>query len=89
LKITLKGHHFDTIEVMETESQAALNRQTQHDVQVAFKTSRKLWNRCIYADGDYFETYGGQMEPSESEITDNRAEPIFLKEGWSKLLDKR
>jgi predicted helicase len=37
LKIKLKGHHFDTIEVMEAESQAVLNTLTEHDFQDAFK----------------------------------------------------
>jgi hypothetical protein len=37
LKIKLKGRHFDTIEVMEAESQAVLNSLTEHDFQGAFK----------------------------------------------------
>jgi hypothetical protein len=37
LKIKLKGLHFDTIEVIEAESQAALNTLTEHDFQDAFK----------------------------------------------------
>jgi hypothetical protein len=32
LKIKLKGRHFDTIEVMEAESQAVLNILTEHDL---------------------------------------------------------
>jgi hypothetical protein len=31
LRIKLKGRHFDTVEVMETESQAVLNTLTEHD----------------------------------------------------------
>jgi predicted helicase len=37
LNIKLKGPHFDTIEVMEAESQAVLNTLTEHDFQDAFK----------------------------------------------------
>jgi hypothetical protein len=36
LKIKLKGHHFDTIEVIEAESQAVLNTLPEHDSQDAF-----------------------------------------------------
>jgi hypothetical protein len=34
-KIKLKGRHFDTIDVIETESQAMLNTLTEHDFQDA------------------------------------------------------
>jgi hypothetical protein len=37
LKIKLKGRHFDTIEVIEADSQAALNILTEHDFKDAFK----------------------------------------------------
>jgi hypothetical protein len=40
LKIKLKGHHFDTVEVMEAESHAVLNSLTEHDFQDAFKNGR-------------------------------------------------
>jgi hypothetical protein len=33
MKIKLKGCHFDTIEVMEAESQTVLNTLTEHDFQ--------------------------------------------------------
>jgi hypothetical protein len=33
----LKGHHFDTTEVIEAESQAVLNTLTEHDFQDAIK----------------------------------------------------
>jgi hypothetical protein len=60
LKLKLEGRHFDTIEVMETESQAVLNTLTEHDFQDAFKKFQKRWERCIRAEGDYFEGDGGQ-----------------------------
>jgi hypothetical protein len=37
LKIKLRGRHLDTIEVMEAESQSALNTLTEHDFQDALK----------------------------------------------------
>jgi hypothetical protein len=47
-KIKLKGHHFDTIEVIEAESQAVLNTLTEHDFQDAFKSDRSAGD-CTYA----------------------------------------
>jgi hypothetical protein len=40
----LKGCHFDTIVVMEAESQAVLNTLTEHDFQDAFKNGRSVGN---------------------------------------------
>jgi hypothetical protein len=40
LKIKLKGHHFDTIEVTEAELQAVLYTLTEHNLQDAFKNGR-------------------------------------------------
>jgi hypothetical protein len=48
LKIKLIGRHFDTIEVIEAESQAVLNTLTEHDFQDAFKNGRSTGN-CAYA----------------------------------------
>jgi hypothetical protein len=44
LKMELTGRHFDTIEVMEAESQAVLNSLTEHDFQDAFKNGRSAEN---------------------------------------------
>jgi hypothetical protein len=41
--------------VIEAESQAALNTLTEHDFQNAFEKCQKHWERCIRAEGDYFE----------------------------------
>jgi hypothetical protein len=51
LIIELKGRHFDTIEVIEAESQAVLNTLTEHDFQNAFKKGQKRRVRCIRAEG--------------------------------------
>jgi hypothetical protein len=47
LKIILRGCNFDTVEVMEAESQAVLNTLTEHKFQDAFKKRQKLWELCI------------------------------------------
>jgi hypothetical protein len=55
----LKAHHFDTIEVIEAESQAVLNSLGVHDVQDAFKKWHTLRERYVRSQGDYFEGDGG------------------------------
>jgi hypothetical protein len=60
LKIKLKGCCFDTIEVIEAESQAMLNNLTEHNFQDAFKKWQKCWEWCICVEGDYFKGDGGQ-----------------------------
>jgi hypothetical protein len=47
MKIKLKGRHFDTIKVIEAESQAVLNTLTKHDFQDAFKK----WLRTVQMRG--------------------------------------
>jgi hypothetical protein len=51
LKIKLKGRHFDTVELMEAESQAALNTLTEHDFQDAFKIGRSAGNGACARKG--------------------------------------
>jgi hypothetical protein len=55
LKINLKGHHFDTNEVMEAELEAVLNTLTEHDFQAAFRKWQKPWGLCTHIVGDCFE----------------------------------
>jgi hypothetical protein len=55
-----KGRQFDTIEVIEAESQAVLNTLTEHDFQDAFRKWHKRWEWCILAERDFFEDDGGQ-----------------------------
>jgi hypothetical protein len=54
----LTGRHFDTIEVIEAESQAVLNILTEQNFQDAFKNWQKRWERFIR------ENYGGQYAQS-------------------------
>jgi hypothetical protein len=51
LKIYLKGRHFDTIEVMEAESQAVLNSLTKHDFQDVFKNGISAGNGAYAKNG--------------------------------------
>jgi hypothetical protein len=60
LKIKLKGHHFDTTELIEAELQAVLNTPTEHDLQIAFKQWQKHWEQRIHMEGDCFKGDGGQ-----------------------------
>jgi hypothetical protein len=59
LKIKLKGYHFDTIEAMESESEAVLNTLTEHDFQDAFKKWQIGWEQGIPMERDYFNSGGG------------------------------
>jgi hypothetical protein len=52
LKIKLKGHHFDTIEVIEAESQAVLNTLTNTTSRMHLKAWQKCWEQCLRAEGD-------------------------------------
>jgi hypothetical protein len=60
LDIKLKGRHFDTIEVIEAESQAVLNVLTEHGFQNAFKKMEAALERCMRGERDFFESNGGQ-----------------------------
>jgi hypothetical protein len=45
---------------MKAEMLAVLNTLTEQEFQDAFKRWQKRWERCIRAEGDYFESGGGQ-----------------------------
>jgi 2'-5' RNA ligase len=47
----LKGRHFDTIELIEAESQAVLNTLTEHSLQIAFKNVRSAGNGAYALKG--------------------------------------
>jgi hypothetical protein len=44
LNIKLKGCNFDTVEVIEAESQAVLNNIIQHDFQDTYENGRSAGN---------------------------------------------
>jgi hypothetical protein len=47
----LKGRHFDTVEMIEAESQAVMNTLTEHDFQDAFKDGRSAGNDAYARKG--------------------------------------
>ncbi len=55
LKLQLKGCRFDTIEVIQTKSQAVLDTLTKADTPKIFKERNKYWDWCIRVGGNYFE----------------------------------
>jgi hypothetical protein len=52
LKIKLKGRHFDTIEMMEAESQAVLNSLTEHGFRMHLKMTEALGTVYKRGKGD-------------------------------------
>jgi hypothetical protein len=48
LKIKLKGHNFDTTEVVKVELQVAMNTLTEHDFQNAFKKNGRSTGNSEY-----------------------------------------
>jgi histone-lysine N-methyltransferase SETMAR len=55
MKLQLKGHHFDRLEEIQRESQNVLGTLQEQDFQHAFQQWQQRWNRCVDAQGDYFE----------------------------------
>jgi hypothetical protein len=55
MKLQLKGHRFDTVEEIQWESQNVLSTLREQDFQHAFQQWQQHWDRCIAAQGDYFE----------------------------------
>jgi hypothetical protein len=55
MKIHLKGHHFDTTEEIHAESQEVIDILTIENFQGCMKSWETCWDRCIHAQGDYFE----------------------------------
>jgi hypothetical protein len=58
LKIKLKGQRFETESDTQKESQAVLNSIKKNDFNGASEAWKKLWDRCICSQGDYFERDG-------------------------------
>jgi len=60
-KMTLqsKRRHFLPIEEIQAESQQVLNTLTRADFSDCFQKWQNRWDRCIQAQGDYFEIGGG------------------------------
>jgi len=55
MKLRLKRRRFDTTEEIHAETQEDINTLTFEDFQECTKSSETRWDRCIRAQGDYFE----------------------------------
>jgi hypothetical protein len=60
LKTKLKGQCFETVSDIQRESQVVLNSIKKNDFHGASEAWKKLWDRCIHCQGDYFEGDGNQ-----------------------------
>jgi hypothetical protein len=59
-KLKLKWRRFDTTKEIQAESQRELDTLTEMDFQEAFQKWRRRWDRCLHAEGNYFEGDGGR-----------------------------
>jgi hypothetical protein len=55
MKLKLKGRQFEGLEEIQLESQNLLGTLREQDFQHAFQQWQWRWNRCVAAQGDYFE----------------------------------
>ena len=55
LKRPLRGHRFDSIEEIKTESLKALKAIPKEDFTKCFDDWKIRWHKCIAVEGDYFE----------------------------------
>jgi hypothetical protein len=55
MKLKLKGRRFDTIEEIQAESQRVLDTVTEKEFQEAFQKSKRRWDWCLHAGGNFFE----------------------------------
>jgi hypothetical protein len=55
MKLQLNGCRFDTLEEIQWELQNVLGTLRDQDFQHAFQQWQRHWNRCVDAQGDYFE----------------------------------
>jgi len=59
IKLRLKGRRFASIEEAPAELQQILKALMPADFNECFQKRQNLWDRCIQAQGDYFEGDGG------------------------------
>jgi hypothetical protein len=55
LKKTMKGHRFDFVEHIQANATRQLRAITKSDYQSCFRQWQERWNKCIQAQGHYFE----------------------------------
>jgi len=59
MKLWLKGRHFDTTEEIDAETQEVIDTLTFENFQRCMKSWKTHWDRCIHAQGSYFEGDSG------------------------------
>jgi len=59
MKLQLKGLHFISIVEIQAKSQQELNMLMLADFNECYQKWQNRWDRCIQAQGDYFEGDGG------------------------------
>ena len=57
LKSSLKGHHFGTVKNVQAAVTNALKEIPVQDFQASYDAWQNSWQRCIDAQGCYFEEY--------------------------------
>jgi hypothetical protein len=57
LKCSLKGHHFGTVKNVQAAVTSALKEIPVQDFQASYDAWQNRWQRCIDAQGRYFEEY--------------------------------
>jgi len=62
MKLRLEGRRFDTTEEIHAESQEVIDTLTFENFQGCMKSWETCWDRCIHAQGNYFEGDGGNYE---------------------------
>jgi len=55
LKETMKGRRFDYVEDIQANATRQLRAITKSDYQMCFRQWEERWNKCIQAQGHYFE----------------------------------
>jgi len=58
IKLQSKGRHFVSIEEIQAELQQVLNTLMQTDINECFQKWQNCWDRCIQAQGAYYECDG-------------------------------
>jgi hypothetical protein len=62
MKFRLKGHHFDTIEEIHTQTQNVIDTLTFENFLGCMKSWETRWDRCTHAQRDYFEGENGKLK---------------------------
>jgi hypothetical protein len=60
MKLKLKGQRFESSEKIQTKSQDVMMTLTRIYFQQCFQSWKSQWDRCINAEGDYFQGDGGE-----------------------------